>query len=266
MPVTYRSLLAPGAAPEIDLDAVLEGLSWDTEQRRGRPHVLLNMIATADGRATIAGRSGPIGSRGDRELFAGLRSLIDGVLIGASTLRVERYNRIADNDEARARRRARGLAEQPLACVVSRSLQLDPSIPLLADAGAKVVVATPSTGVVEGAAAPIQYIRTAPDQPLDLAACLAELHDRFDVGTLLCEGGPHLAGQLLAADLVDELFLTVAPKLASGAIATTPSDHAREAVALPVLSGPALDPPAELELVGALEADSYLFLRYRVRR
>src|SRR5439155_764044 len=67
-----------------------------------------------------------------------------------------------------------------------------------------------------GCAARIEYIRCVRDGLLDLPASLAALHDRFAVRTLLCEGGPHLNSHLLAEGLVDELFLTVAPKVAGG--------------------------------------------------
>ena len=87
---------------------------------------------------------------------------------------------------------------------------------------------------------------------------MAELRERFGVRTLLCEGGPHLNAQLLAAGLVDELFLSLAPKLAGG-------DPAAGGEALRILAGTELSPPVELELLSALEHDSHLFLRYRVK-
>jgi riboflavin biosynthesis pyrimidine reductase len=76
------------------------------------------------------------------------------------------------------------------------------------------------------------------------------------VHSLLCEGGPHLALQLLAAGLLDELFLSLAPLLAGG----QPGDRQ----ALRILAGQELEPPVELELLGALSSGSHLFLRYGV--
>jgi riboflavin biosynthesis pyrimidine reductase len=272
MNLLYRSLLGAGAPAELTLEQVLDGLSLPLDAASERPYVLLNMISTADGRATIAGRSGPIGGSGDRELFHGLRTLIDAVLIGASTLRVERYNRIVDDENGQARRRARGLSEQPLACVVSGSLALDAAIPLLANPSSRVVMLTPSQATIAPVEAEVEYIRASDGGHLDLPACLQALRQRFGVRTLLCEGGPHLAGQLLANGLIDELFLTLAPKLVSGALQTTPGPLAAApgegaptapAVALPLLSGQSLNPPAPLSLVSVLECDSYLFLRYR---
>jgi riboflavin biosynthesis pyrimidine reductase len=223
---------------------------------RRRPYLLLNMIATTDGRATLGGRSGPLGGRADKELLYGLRTAVDAVMAGAGTVRAERYGQLIRDDHGRAIRRERGLAEEPLACIVSGRLALDSGIPLLAESGTRVAILTPSeASLPQDCRAEISYIRSARDGQLDLPGALAELHERLGVRTLLCEGGPHLNAQLLAHGLVDELFLTLSPKLAGGdAVSET----------LRIVSGPEFDPPLELELAGALEHDSYLFLRYRV--
>jgi riboflavin biosynthesis pyrimidine reductase len=221
-----------------------------------RPYLLLNMISTADGRATLGGRSGALGGGADRELFHGLRTAVDAVMAGAGTVRAERYGRLVRDERRREIRRERGLAEEPLACIVSGRLALSGEIPLLADPDARVAILTASkASLPEECRARIEYVRAAHEGVLDLARAMWELRERFGVRTLLCEGGPHLNARLLAAGLVDELFLSLAPKLASG-------DTASEA--LRILSGPELDPPAALELVAALEHDSHLFLRYRV--
>jgi riboflavin biosynthesis pyrimidine reductase len=194
-----------------------------------RPYLLLNMVSTADGRATLGGRSGAIGDRADKELFHGLRTTVDAVMAGAGTVRAERYRQLVRDERRRQIRRERGLAEEPLACVVSGRLALSSEIPLLADPQARVVILTASTETLpEDCRAEIEYIRAAREGILELPSALSELHERFGVRTVLCEGGPHL-GETLR-----------------------------------ILSGPELDPPLALELVGALEHDSHLFLRYKV--
>jgi riboflavin biosynthesis pyrimidine reductase len=223
-----------------------------------RPRLLLNMACTADGRATIGGRSGSIGGRADGELFHALRTAVDAVLVGAGTVRAERYGRLVREDAARGLRRARGLAEEPLACIVSASLALPAAeIPLLADPGGRVALLTSSPGGLPECAATVDYVRCARDGRLDLRGALVELRARLGVRTVLCEGGPHLNAQLLAAGLVDELFLSLAPKLAAG-------DAAGES--LRIVMGPELEPPVELELLAVLESESQLLLRYGVRR
>ncbi|MEA2314130.1 MAG: hypothetical protein QOI03_822 [Solirubrobacteraceae bacterium] len=238
--------------------AIVEGLGLrEPTPPQPRPRVLLNMVSTVDGRATLDGRSAPLSSIADRHLFRALRMSADCVMVGAGTVRTERYGRLIREPSARRARRERGLSEEPLACIVSGRLSLDAEVPLLADPDANVVIATSSAASVAGARAHVDYVRPSTDGVLDLGASLAELRARFAVELLLCEGGPHLASQLFAAGLVDELFITISPTLAGG--------EASGGEALRILAGPELQPPLPLELLGVLESASDLFLRYRIR-
>jgi riboflavin biosynthesis pyrimidine reductase len=290
-PAVLTSLTGETAGQHLSAAQAVERLRlWDPSGSARtvgeRPRVLLNMASTADGRATLGGRSGPIGNRADKELFLALRTAVDAVLFGAGTARAERYRRLVKDESQRRLRLERGLAAEPLACIVSAGLALSPeSVPLLGEPDTRVVILTPSaTGVLPagdlrgaaapdaqatphehatapeqgppaGQAAPVEYVRTACEGQLDLRAALAELHARWGVQTVMCEGGPHLNGALLAAGLVDELFLTLAPKLGGGA---------DPQASLRIVCGPELDPPVELELREALESDGYLLLRYGV--
>jgi len=194
-----------------------------------RPFVLLNMIATADGRATIAGRTAPIANRADYELFHALRARCDAVMVGAETIRVEGYGPM-----------------EPLAVVVSRSVTVPVDTGLLAASENRVVVVTPSPDAeLEPCAASVSYVREA-----DLGAALRRLREEHGVESIDCEGGPGLNASLLPAGLVDELHLVIAPKLAGGPEPLT------------VLTGPLLDPPLDLSLLSAHESGGYLFLRY----
>jgi riboflavin biosynthesis pyrimidine reductase len=82
---------------------------------------------------------------------------------------------------------------------------------------------------------------------------MRELRERHGVELVLCEGGPVLHATLLAEGLVDELFLSLAPKLAGGVEPT-------------IVSGPPFDPPRDMQLRSALESGGHLFLRYRFAR
>jgi riboflavin biosynthesis pyrimidine reductase len=113
-----------------------------------------------------------------------------------------------------------------------------------------VVIATGSDATLEGTAAPIDYLRVGDDMPL----LSAKLRQDFGVRSILCEGGPTLNSFLLAADVVDELFLTLHPKLSGGAAALT------------IVAGRDLVEPAELELVSVAEGEGDLFTRWRITR
>jgi riboflavin biosynthesis pyrimidine reductase len=248
------------AGEAASVERILDGLGlWKRPQGSGgRPRVLLNMVATVDGRATLGGRSRALSSPADRALFHGLRLACDAVLVGAGTVRTERYGRIVPEPARRELRRRRGLTEEPLACIVSGRLELagGADVPLLAEPGARVVILTASAASLPATGAQVEYVRTSHDGLLDLPAGLATVGERFAVELMLCEGGPHLACQLLADGLLDELFLTVSPLLAGG----EPSGGE----ALRILAGGELEPAVELELLGVLGSGSQLFLRYGV--
>jgi riboflavin biosynthesis pyrimidine reductase len=254
--LAIRSLLPPRQpAPAAEIVEAL-GL-WERPAAGGeRPYVLVNMVSTIDGRASLGGRSGPIADGADRELFHALRTAVDAVLAGAGTMRVERYGRLIRDEDRRRLRRERGMRPEPIACIASASLALPPDLPLLAEPEANVVVLTPSEAELASSGARVDYVRAARDGELDLPLALARLREDFGVGVLLCEGGPHLNRSMLAAGLVDELWLSLSPKLAGG----DPTDEE----ALRIVAGEEFERPLEVALLGVLEHDSQLFLRYGV--
>jgi riboflavin biosynthesis pyrimidine reductase len=194
-----------------------------------RPFLAVNFIATADGRATIAGRTGPIANRADHELFHALRTRADAVMVGAQTVRVEGYGRM-----------------DPIAVLVSRSLDVPADVGLLRAPENRVVVLTPSpTAELGPCEASVAYLREA-----DLAVAMRRLRAEHGVDSVLCEGGPKLLANLLAAGVVDELHLVIATKLSGGPDPLT------------ILTGPVLDPPIDLDLLSVHESGGYLFLRY----
>ena len=236
--------LLPEAAS--DLSAADVAAAVPGEPPEDRPFLLVNMIATADGRATISGRTAPIANRADYELFHALRTRVDAVMVGAETVRVEGYGRMVPDPENRAARERAGLDAHPYAVLVTRTARLSPGVGLLAAPENRVVVLTPSPdATLPPTEAPITYVRA------ELEDGVRRLRTELDIRSVLCEGGPAILGALLRAGLVDELHLVIAPKLAGG-------EHP-----LTVVSGPELDPPRDLTLLAAHESGGYLFLRYR---
>src|SRR5947209_1053853 len=177
-----RRLLPPGA--DTDPEAFVEALEIASMPvPEGRPRVLLNMASTADGRASLAGRSGPIGNRADHGLFHALRAAVDAILVGAGTVRTERYGRVIRDAGRRRARRERGLSEEPLAGIVSASLDLPADLPLLSEPAARVVILTPSEKVLDGVSASVEYVRAGAGEECELTVALAELRARFAVRT-----------------------------------------------------------------------------------
>jgi 5-amino-6-(5-phosphoribosylamino)uracil reductase len=240
--------LLGGGAP-LDASELLEPVGFGDLAPPARPYVIANFIVSADGRATYGGRSGALGDDGDHDLFHTLREQVDAVLSGTGTIGTEGYGRVTPNAERRARRAARGLSPEPIFTTFTRSGTIPREIPLWAEPEQRSVVF--SGAVIE---------RWEPAAEADVlpfesqAAALQTLRERYGVRTVLCEGGPRLLGALLRADLVDELFLTLAPKLTGGG--TAPG--ATEGAELP-------GGPRAMKLIWVLERAGALYLRYGVR-
>jgi riboflavin biosynthesis pyrimidine reductase len=242
--------LEPSGEPHA-AGAVIAGLDLTGEVPPDRPRTVAIMIGSVDGRAAVRGRSGPLGHPADRALLRTLRASVDAVLIGTRTLAAERYANILDPDQ-RAVRAAAGRAELPQVVTVSRSGVVPFDIPLFAEpaatirvyAGEDAELPAPSGG------AAVHVHRLA--QPT-LAAALAHLRSEAGVEVLACEGGPGLLRGLIAAGLLDDLLMTVAPLLVAG---DEPAP----------LTGPELDPPVAMRLAGVQRAGEHLFCHYRVER
>ncbi|MCC7367622.1 MAG: dihydrofolate reductase family protein [Chloroflexi bacterium] len=253
-----RQIYPSDAARDVPQDEVYGGLELPAgpSVSGARPYIILNMVSTVDGKVALAGSAAGIGSRADRLVMRQVRSLVDAVIIAAGTLRAEICDPRVDLPFVR-RRLERGLAGQPLAVGVSASLDLEPTNRFLVNGRERTVLITtreaPATR--EARLTPYATILRHGQGRVDLAAALRTLAADFGVRLLLCEGGPSLNQQLLDAGLIDELFWTLAPKLAGGAGKTMlqgPSPTARIA--------------ARLELVSLFEEAGELFARYRLPR
>ena len=216
-----------------------------------RPYVVVNFVSSADGKASFEGRSGKLGGDADSALFHRLRTQVDAVLVGSGTLRAERYGLLVRDPELQAAREAEGLSPNPTACVVSRSLQLPVDIPLFQEPGQRTLVFTSSEEDLEGTGPGVSIERLRAEQ-LTMTGVLRTLREGHGVRSLLCEGGPTVFGALLGEDLVDELFLSLAPRIAGGGEAPS------------IVEGTPLAALQELELLWVLTDGDELFLRYRL--
>ncbi|WP_344633219.1 pyrimidine reductase family protein [Streptomyces glaucosporus] len=219
----------------------------------GTPWLRGNMVASLDGAAHHQGRSQPLSGDADMRIFGVLRALADAVVVGAETVRREGYRPARRREAFAARRAAAGQHPAPAIAVVSASLDLDFSLPLFTEP-------LVPTLLVTGAAAPADRQAAAREagavvvhagegaavDPARVPAVLAEHgHTR-----LLTEGGPRLLGRFAAAGVLDELCLTVSPRITGG-------DASR------ITDGPGIEAPTEYELRSVLEESGFLFTRYR---
>lgn len=215
--------------------------------------VRANMVASADGGATSAGKSGGLGGAGDKALFGSLRGLADVVLVGAATARVEDYSGVTLDAAQRAARRDRGQAEIPPIAVLTRSGSVDPDAALFIRTEVAPLVFTSSAAAADarerlGSRAEVIDASDGDPDSLNLAGVLDALAAR-GLRRVLAEGGPGILGMLIAGDLLDELCLTVSPVLVGGAAGR-------------IVTGEA-DGRTPLRLRHALSDDEgYLFLSY----
>ena len=245
-------ILPPGAR-RLAVEDIFHDLTFP-EPPVDRPYTLLNLVGTLDGQATL-GDTGArdIGSKTDHRLMHRLRTVAEGLLHGAGTIRMDDFPPRVPPDLI-PERLARGLAEQPLGAVVSASGNLSPSLRYFSIRPPAVFTTNDRQAALSDTLGARATVFGVGEEAVDLADALRLLRTRFGIRVLLSEGGPKLAHGLIAAGLVDELFLTLAPKLGSD------GDAPRLVV------GPRFLPSdvPRLSLLGVLHHEDELFLRYRL--
>jgi len=231
-------------------DLVLGG-----ERPRTTPWTALCMVASVDGSVTLGPVSGGLGGPADQRALARIRDACDVLLVGAGTVRDETYPPYPGGPERQARRVAKGLAAVPPVAMATRTGDLPEGHPLLADPDRPplvLVAEAHADAVVERlgghpAGAQVDLI-VAGTTDIDWPLALAGLAER-GLLRISCEGGPRLNGALLAADVVDEVFMTLAPALVGG-------DGPR------LTESPGSGLRRDLRLVSAMSHGDELILRY----
>jgi riboflavin biosynthesis pyrimidine reductase len=225
----------------------------DVDRSRPRHECWLtgHMVAGLDGTAAVRGRVGALSTAPDQALFRRMRQIADVVLVGAETVRREGYGPVRLSEEARAERRRQGQSPTPPLAVVSRTLAFDWTASAFTDApdDARTQVITCAAADPELRAEADEFAEfiVAGDDRVDPATAmqaLAELGHRV----VLCEGGPTWLGELVAADRLDELCLSISPIMGGDP--------------LPVSVTPPGAGLAMFELKGAMAEEDTIFLRY----
>ena len=240
---TFRTLLPGEPGPDL-----AELYAPDTDRRRSDQHVRVNMIASIDGGTSADGTSGALGGPADRVIFGLVRSFADIIVVGAGTMREEQYGPVVLDHEPRQARLARGQTPVPPIAVITRSANLDYESPFFTEAEVRPIVLTvEASDARHERAARVADVILAGSQEVDLSLGLAEL-SRRGYGQVLVEGGPSINAELTARDAIDELCMTVSPVVLGGSSSRILRGEVPEA--------------RHLELVSAVAADGFLFLRY----
>jgi riboflavin biosynthesis pyrimidine reductase len=244
----------PAQRPITDPVSIYDNLAFP-EPPPERAWVYVNMVSSIDGRAQVDGRAVGLGSKVDQSMMRRLRARADCILNGSGTVQADQvYGLLAP--ELVAMRRARGQADEPLWAVVTASGRIRPDSTLLRKTGARpiafVAEATPADR--RAALGECMDVHVAGDERPDLVQVHRVLRHDYGCRAVLSEGGPTLNRAGIDADVLDELFLTFAPKIAAGDGKTIVWGPQFPLGALPLF-----------ELVTLFEHESELFFRYRRR-
>ncbi|MBD0709572.1 MULTISPECIES: pyrimidine reductase family protein [unclassified Streptomyces] len=253
LPVTDMTAREASAGDgEWTLDELADAYAYPDPPAGGKAWLRANMVSSLDGAGQHDGRSQPLSSETDMRIFGTLRGLADVIVVGAETVRLEGYRPARAREAFAERRAAAGQDPAPVIAVVSASLALDFSLPLFTSPLVPTLLLT-------GAAAPPERVRAARDagvevlvagdgagvDPARVVTVLAERGLRRQ----LTEGGPRLLGQFVAADVLDELCLTLSPTMTAGG-------------AQRIAGGPSVSVPTHFRVASVLERDGFLFTRY----
>jgi riboflavin-specific deaminase-like protein len=234
--------------PRDDVDPFVQYAADARPPHADRPWVLANMIASLDGATHVDGVSAGIGGPADRVTFHAIRAVADVVLVAAGTARSEHYHPITTSLEIAAARAARHQSDRPRLAILTRHVDLDLDGELFTAPDPPIVLTTERAPAsrLQLAEERTTVLRLG-DERVDIAAALRALGDQ-GARIVLSEGGPTLIGQLAAADVLDELCLTMSPLIVGGDAARITDIHET------------MGRPFSLDRV--LEADGMLLLRY----
>jgi riboflavin-specific deaminase-like protein len=192
------------------------------------PFVLVNMAMTADGKIATANRAvHSFSSQRDLEHLYELRATADAVMCGARTVEISRSILGTGGEQFRKLRLRRGLREYNLRVIVSGSGSINPRAAIFQKNFSPIIILTTN----RASKTKLRSLRTIADEvkicgkrEINFAAALRWLRAKWGVKRLLCEGGGELNDSLFRADLVDELHLTICPKIFGGGKAPTVAD------------------------------------------
>lgn len=238
-----RLLIPPGPA-----DLETEEARFHAYRTPRRDWVRANFIASIDGSAAIDGRAGGLGSPVDQQILAILRAHAEVVLVGAATVREEKYGPLRHTPTREALRRELGFTDPARLAVVTAHPTFTGDERWIAEAPIPPLILTTDSAARDVPGAEVIACGEGEAGWIEPRRIITALTDR-GLRAILCEGGPHVMGELTGAALVDELCLTLSPVLAGPG---TPR----------IVAGPPWSQRRVSRLTQLLEADGLLFARY----
>jgi riboflavin-specific deaminase-like protein len=192
------------------------------------PFVLVNMAMTADGKIATANRAvSSFSSRRDQAHLLELRATADAVMAGARTADLNPVNLGPGPAKYRRRRLRRGLVEFNLRIIVSRTGSVNPQAHVFQRTFSPIIILTTRRATasrLKRLRALAAEVRICGDREINFRSALRWLRRRWGVKRLVCEGGGELNDALFRAGLVNELHLTVCPRVFGGRAAPTIAD------------------------------------------
>ena len=222
-----------------------------------RPFVTANFAITWDGRVSTRKLTpADFSSKRDKRRLSEIRASGDAVLVGASTASSDHMTIGISDPALREERVKRNQPAYPLRVIVSNSGRISPALRVFAKDTSPIVIFS-TTRMTQRTRATLAtkadlWLHESPE--IDLAAMLSTLHAEYRVRRIVCEGGPRLFRALLSAELVDELHLTVCPRIFAG----------KKAPTLTGIVGDFLPRSIRCTLREMRVVDGECFLRYRM--
>jgi riboflavin-specific deaminase-like protein len=221
-----------------------------------RPLVILHLAVTADGKvSTSKHTSARFTSARDKQRLLEVRALTDAILVGRGTLETDRMSMGLPDQRLREQRIKEGKSEFPLRVILSASGNISLSLSVFEKGDAPIVIYSTER------MAPAQRrllsehaaVHVSGRDDLDLVWLLWHLYEYYQVRTLVCEGGPTLVKALAQADVIDEIYLTIAAKIFGGLAAP----------GLTGLPGEFLPASRQFQLIDVDRGENECYLRYR---
>jgi len=224
---------------------------------KNRPWVSANFAITWDGRISTRSRTpSDFSSPLDKRRFLEIRALADAILVGAATATADRMTMGLPDLRLREARRERGQSPYPLRVIITNSGRLDPDLPLFSKRFSPIHIYSTRrmpARLRESFGSHV-HLHLASKNGVDLPGVLQQLRHEHGIRRLHCEGGGRVLRSLLEADCVDEIYLTLCPRVFGSLTAATLTGTARDF----------LPHSVHCTLAGMETIGDECFLRYRV--